>query len=280
MQGRVFGVSAIMRRKKRFALSWDIKLALTIALIALIVLLVLCSITYAASNFGDIYPITNNTYVLGTSTYMWKNIAAAQYLYGTISCSQITGGSDTDFCTDSTAGSAWEGNYTLVQFMNNATLQQWLYNQTTQSLNAAIKLFVNMSNTTLNQYLVNQSTPVYNYGNTIWQNMSNVTLQNALVLNETQQTLTYANTIYQNMSNATLQNMQLMNNATLQNILGLNQTQKAWDYGNTIWYNMTNNTFNYMINQSLLTTSTNFGGEVSGTYNNLVLSHTDRKSVV
>ena len=54
-----------------------------------------------------------------------------------------------------------------------------------------------------------------------------------------------------------------------------NTTHNITSTTNPFYYNMTNNTFNYMINQSLLTTTgTTFGGEVTGLYNALVLSHT------
>ena len=63
---------------------------------------------YSASWFGDIYPVSNATYDLGNNTYWWRNVTAV-YLRGKLLCSDIYGGSDSDFCADATGASGGGG---------------------------------------------------------------------------------------------------------------------------------------------------------------------------
>jgi len=180
-----------------------------IILLSAIILLLLVGTVNAIETL-NVTPRNNTLYDIGNTTHKYRNITSL-WLNANVNTSKVC---IANVCVSSWANlpvteTLWEGNYSLVMFLNNATLNQWLYNQTTQSLNAA-------------------------------------------------------NLIYQNMSNS-----------TLQIALGTNYTTQVFNAANQIYYNMTNNTFNYMINQSLLTTTgTTFGGEVTGVYNNLVVSNT------
>jgi len=209
----------------------------------------------------------------------------ASWFFGMMNGTNITGLTNSSLKSDFTI--LW-GNVTdkviynaTYEYQQNATLNQWLYNQTLSAINYANSKFINMtnqtwvtvitnpyyinmtnqtwvtvitnpyyinmSNATVNQYLVNQTILAWTYGNTFYQNMTNQSWVTAIT-----------NPYYINMSNATVNqylynqtlpaityaNSQFVNmsNATLNQYL-VNQTILAWTYGNTFRQNMTNQTW-------------------------------------